>query len=159
MPNGPIPWTQERLLSRLEGTNDPESCWTWTGASYKGYGNILARGTSWKAHRLAYTLFIGPIPDGMDICHRCDNPPCCNPAHLFAGTTKENVRDSMEKGRFNIKRGERHGMAKLTEDTVRQIRALYDAGTMSNLAIAERLGVHRQRVTSIGTRKTWRHLP
>lgn len=80
----------------------PDECWPWAGGarSHNGYGEYghASRGKV-RAHRVAYELTHGPIPDGLSICHHCDNPPCCNPAHLFAGTTLDNARDRAQKGR------------------------------------------------------------
>jgi hypothetical protein len=77
-----------------------EQCWIWTGPlSDLGYGKVMYRGRHWRAHRLAYTLSVGPIPTGVMVCHRCDVPACVNPAHLWLGTGLENVRDRDRKGR------------------------------------------------------------
>lgn len=103
-PYGTLP---QRLWANLN-MSDPDGCWEWLGARLpKGYGFI--QGTRWRgedipyrplrAHRVAYELAVGLIPDGMYVLHRCDNPPCCNPAHLFVGTAKDNARDMVAKGR------------------------------------------------------------
>lgn len=79
----------------------PDECWPWTGAvTGKGYGKISLAYRHRNAHRVAFELWHGPIPDGLLVCHRCDNRPCCNPAHLFVGTAKDNAEDMMAKGRW-----------------------------------------------------------
>lgn len=84
-------------------------CWEWTaGKSSHGYGTVWLRGGSVGAHRVAYLLHYGAIPNNLFVCHVCDNPPCCNPTHLFVGTNGDNIRDKCEKGRHNCGRGERH---------------------------------------------------
>lgn len=84
-----------RLLERIVVSDS--GCWEWTRSkATNGYGRIT---NSLSAHRAAYELFVGPIPDGMQVCHRCDNPPCCNPAHLFLGTAADNAHDRDAKGR------------------------------------------------------------
>lgn len=87
----------------------PEECWEWQGSKRGGnrtpipYGEIRVSNTkTLRAHRVAYELSVGPIPDGMSICHSCDNPLCVNPNHLWAGTHKDNMRDMAQKGRYRI---------------------------------------------------------
>lgn len=78
-------------------------CWPWTGAKKeKGYGQVYFMGKNIRAHRMAYELGVGPIPDGLFVCHVCDNPSCCNPWHLIAATAKENTQDMIHKGRANF---------------------------------------------------------
>jgi hypothetical protein len=137
---------------------EPDACWLWTGARERaGYG-VIADDTSkrqLRASRLAYEREHGPVPPGMNVCHRCDNPPCVNPAHLFAGTHAENTADMIRKGRTPVigKRGSASPNAKLTDDDVRAIRHLYP--TMSQQAIADRYGVNQDTVSSIVRRETW----
>lgn len=85
-----------RMVNKSAG-----GCWEWTGSRHRpGYGSFFADGKCWRAHRWAYTHFIGPIPSGMFVCHKCDNPPCVNPAHLFLGTNGDNMRDASRKNRL-----------------------------------------------------------
>src|SRR5882672_10379584 len=79
----------------------PFGCWVWTAwKNSKGYGNFNIGERKWKAHRLSYTFFYGPIPDGLLVLHRCDNPSCVNPDHLFLGTARDNFQDAISKKRL-----------------------------------------------------------
>ena len=91
---------EERMLSKINKTN---YCWLWTDKPDKdGYGKLAIDGKSPRAHRLAYQLWIGPIPlDKPHVCHHCDNPPCVNPEHLYAGTAKDNAKDRATRGRHH----------------------------------------------------------
>jgi hypothetical protein len=135
-----------RLWRRVE-KKGPDECWLWTGITDAcGYG-MLRRGGStpgWhKAHRLAYTLSVGPIPEGLHVLHRCDCPACCNPQHLWVGTHADNMRDRDAKGRCGAKgghvadrRGLKNGHARLSDETIKAIQTLYDTGEWSQVALA-----------------------
>lgn len=132
---------------------EPDVCWPWTGVRMAGYGRVKtgARPVHVFAHRVAWQLTNGDIPEGMSVLHRCDNPPCCNPAHLYLGTHQDNVRDMMERGRH---RPGRQGRAKLAPDDVRSIRAALKAGA-SKRSLARQHGVARRTVSAIETGRTW----
>ena len=83
----------------LVSKGDPSGCWLWMGYKVGGYGSIRVGGRNRRVHRLVYELLVGPIPVGLLVCHHCDTPACCNPAHLFLGTQKANMQDASAKGR------------------------------------------------------------
>lgn len=131
-----------------------DKCWIWTGrtSDKDGYGVVHKNGKNIRAHRFSYETYVGPIPEGMFVCHRCDTPACINPDHLFLGTCAENIADSVKKGRFT--RGERHRNAKLTEQDVVHI---LKSGDSPN-ALAERYGVRPSTVFAVRARKTWKYV-
>jgi hypothetical protein len=91
----------ERFWGKIQVLS-PDECWDWLYSTNKdGYGNFWFQGSNVNSHRVAWILTFGPIPNGLDILHKCDNPPCCNPSHLFLGTHEDNMRDMGEKGRAN----------------------------------------------------------
>jgi hypothetical protein len=148
----------DRFWARVEKSDD---CWEWRGRkTYKGYGATSWKGKYITAHRLAYILSHGGIPEGKIICHSCDNRACCNPAHLWAGSYRDNTRDMDAKGRRNPGdlKGEKHGMARLTEANVRYIRGLYGSGKYTYKQIAEGYRVSIGTIECICSRKTWRHV-
>lgn len=114
----------ERFWPKVEKT---DGCWLWRGGKLKGGYGMLG---GLLAHRIAFSLSTGDIPPGMHVLHRCDNPPCVNPAHLFLGTHRDNMADKERKGRANhvaLKR-EQHGMSKLTSAEVASLREMRAGG-------------------------------
>jgi hypothetical protein len=132
-------------------------CVEWSGArSGDGYGAVYIDGKQRAAHRVAWEKAKGVIPDGMWILHRCDNPLCVNPDHLFLGTAKDNTQDCIRKGRRNTPRGSQHSRAKLTEDDVRTMVALSVEKRQSQ--IARDFGVSDALVSLILRGKAWKHV-
>jgi HNH endonuclease len=130
-------------------------CWEWPGAQDKdGYCRTKLSGRTAIAHRAVYTIAKGEIPKGLNLLHRCDNPPCCNPDHLFPGTQKQNCEDAKAKDRHS--RGERNGVSKLTDDDVRFIRA--NAAIMSQMDLARRFNIRQSSIWSIINRRQWKHV-
>lgn len=111
------------------------------------------------AHRASWVLHFGPIPDGLFVLHKCDNPPCSNPAHLFLGGHLENARDKMQKGRFVALRGEDHGMSKLTWDEVDDIRSFYVRGKRGRgyKSIAKKYGMALSVIAGIVNGHNWKN--
>ena len=143
----------KRFWSKVEKT---DTCWLWTGYKHnQGYGIVRLNGNIVRAHRVSYFLEHGIIPEGLHICHHCDNPSCVNPSHLFAGTHKDNMQDKVNKGRCNAVYGEKHHKASLTEEQVLEIRAIKN---INQTEIAKLYGIHFNVVSSIILRKSWRHI-
>lgn len=131
-----------------------KGCWLWQGPrDANGYGRWRSGGF-YLAHRYAYYLTHGSIPNGLHVCHRCDNPPCVNPAHLFAGTDADNQADKVAKGRHL--RGEDNGPAKLTWEQVNTIRATWDGTPNGRRALAVQYNVSHSTVEKILSGHTWR---
>lgn len=141
----------------------PDDCWIWQGTRMapnkigEQYGHIgiseKGRQISYRAHRLAYILVYGDLPDDMVVMHTCDNPLCVNPAHLKAGTQKENAEDMARKGR--VAHGASHYDSRLTEDDV---LAIFDDKTSTNIALARRYGIHDSNIVKIRRGERWRRL-
>lgn len=128
-------------------------CWELTNKPRpNGYVRLTIKRKSVYAHRHIWESFFGEIPEGMDVCHKCDNRKCVNPEHLFLGSRKDNMRDAKIKGR--LQRGEDRWNAALTERDVRAIRLSAKTAT----SLATRYGVCRATITKIINRETWRHV-
>lgn len=149
-----------RLRSRL--VEMPSGCIEYASPrNFHGYGKISEGGRAGRdlmAHRVAWELANGPIPEGMYVCHKCDNPPCCNVDHLFLGSPADNMWDKVNKGRANAARGEGHCKTPLTENDVRLIRDLYSTGGYSTRQLGERFGISGVNIWKIVKRKSWKHI-
>ena len=151
---GDVAW----FWARVDKSGGPDACWEWRAARQRtGYGAVWFGRRVVQVHRVAWTLTNGPIPEGKLICHRCDNPPCANPAHLFLGMDDDNVRDKEQKGRANHAHSDARPSAKLTSDDVREIRRML-AGGLLQQDIADRYGVDASQVSRIGSGHLWRHV-
>lgn len=147
------------LRERLEArTVRSQLCWEWTGTRDKrGYGRLTVGNKPILAHRISWEVYKGKIPDGAQVLHRCDNPCCVRPSHLFLGDHDANMADKMAKKRhrFGTSHGEDHGCSKLTEFQVLEIRGRKG----SSIKIAADYGVSGRTVREIRNRESWRHLP
>ena len=149
----PGPWFWEELEKKESG------CWEWRKTRIPVRGNVtnnygmvtVPGGKKVLAHRVAWKLAYGEIPEGKQVCHGCDNPPCCNPDHLYLATQSENIRDSSRKGRL-------HKTAKLTEEQVREIRRrLRESWNKYGLKaqLAREYGITKDHMSAIVSRKSW----
>ena len=143
---------KELFVKKIE-RDSRAGCWEWTGWRRGDYGGFWDGYRHVFAHRFAWELWVGPIPEGLCVCHHCDNPPCVNPAHLFVGTSTDNNRDMIAKGREA--RGERSGRAKLTDKAVAEIRDSLERPYI----LAKRYGVSLSTISTARTGRSWKHLP
>lgn len=131
-------------------------CWEWIGhSSVNGYGRIRLGSKKVLAHRFSWELHFGDIPCGMEVCHKCDNPSCVNPSHLFCGTHSDNMKDRSAKGRSNVRSGVDHCHSCLSELDVRRIVFMRDCAA-TTLMIAEKLGVDRVVVDGVLSGKRYK---
>lgn len=158
-----MPTVEERFLSKVE---KGEICWEWIGANDgRGYGQLYVGGKLIRAHRLSFMLYVGKIPKGLHILHKCDNPSCVNPDHLFIGTHRDNMQDMSRKGRHGtitmphkMVRGENNGLSKLTEQQVLEIRELYSTGDYLQREIGCIFNVSQRAISKIINFQTWAHI-
>ncbi|MBT8428379.1 MAG: HNH endonuclease [Gammaproteobacteria bacterium] len=150
----------DRFWDKVDQGPHATGCWVWTAATLPGsrnlpYGIIQDRGSAKRAHRVSYELAHGvDLTLGECVLHRCDNPRCVNPAHLFLGTKRDNAKDRDSKGRQA--KGETSGMAKLSSKKAHAVRVLYSAGGWSQAELAELFSVHQCTISSVVRNETWR---
>lgn len=143
----------ERFWKYVDQSCGTEACWPWKGYRWpSGYGRVIRKGRNIRTHRLAFMLARGPIPTGMHVLHHCDNPPCCNPAHLFLGTHDTNMADKKAKGR--TAKGEGHGQARLSRGQVLAMREGYEQGRTQE-QLAREFGISSGHASAIITRRRW----
>lgn len=182
------PTVEERFWAKVDTSAGPDGCWNWLGAGGAGLHGVIWRGGSnVGAHRLSWELRNGvKVPDGLFVCHSCDNPSCVNPDHLWVGTQAQNMRDCQMKGRRargdrhgsrlhpdrvargdrngarlhpeRMPRGERNGSAKLSVNDVLSILQMHSAGGVTQKEIAKLHGVSPSLVHCIVSRKNWTHV-
>ena len=147
-----------RFFSKVDIPKDRNECWEWKAGCFSdGYGESFLNGKNEKAHRVSWRIHYGEIPDGLCVCHKCDNIKCVNPKHLFLGTQLENIKDRVKKGRCRKQDGELSSRAKLTNQNVLAIRDLIK----SNIAqgeIAKCYNVQPSAISKIKTGETWSHI-
>jgi len=153
------PKEPKRFWSKV-AVGEPDECWEWlaqkTGQGYGRFGIPTGKNQPWKirpAHRVSWFLTFGPIPEGLYVCHHCDNRGCVNPYHLFLGTHKDNQVDAAKKGR--MAKGEDNGKSKLTEEEVLEIREMYSEGDWTQQEIADAFDVSNATIYKILKGKTW----
>ncbi len=151
---------EERFWAKVKKTN---GCWIWLGATNsQGYGSIARDPNKPRVatHRLSWEIHNGLIPKGMWVLHKCDNPPCVRPDHLFLGTQKDNMQDMSKKGRYSkrVMKGENHPLAKLTEKQVKKIRKSYVPGFIKQKDLGHKYGVSQGTIFQIVHRNLWKHI-
>jgi hypothetical protein len=146
-------WTKSRFW---HNTKRVGSCLEWCGAKDKnGYGKLTIEYKTVRAHRAAYLWSRGTIPIGFCILHKCDNPPCVRPSHLYIGTLSDNTNDAYKRGRLS-KRGEKHHLARLTESSVRKIKKQKGKGSVWD--VAESYGVSHWTIYDVWRGRSWSHV-
>ena len=148
-----IQWRPEHFWSSVEKS---DGCWLWTGCrDKKGYGRIMLDGHSERAYRHAWRLTHGAIPDGLFVLHKCDNPPCVRPDHLYVGTKGDNLRDRISRFPETCPKGATHGQAKLSQLEVNAIRRLSHRGHSANV-LAGKFHVVPETIRDIRSGRTWK---
>lgn len=161
---GQVVFSHKERLMRMAIVGSKIDCWNWKGAKKSGYGRLTIGsridGTrkSIGAHVLSFLTFNGPIQDGMEVCHHCDNRACINPNHLFAGTRQDNVNDREAKGRNNPPKGEKVWTAKLNSSKVLLARQIRKTG-ISYQKLADKFGINKKTIMQAVKGERWKHLP
>lgn len=144
-----------RFEANLDPQRKPDECWLWLGTRFtQGYGYFRMSGKTGKAHRASYLLFVGEVPEGSHVLHRCDNRACVNPAHLFLGSNLDNMRDRDAKERGRCPGHARHPQTKLSYAKAQRIRELRRAGASAS-ALASEFRVCRAHIYDVLNNKIW----
>lgn len=148
---------KRRLLENIKIEND---CWIWQRGIFSkdGYGQTQINKKKYRTHRLSYMVFKGIDPGKMYVCHTCDNRKCVNPEHLWLGTARQNTKDSLDKGRSVLLKGEDSYSSFLTENEVKEIKILLKKGIFQR-EIAILYGVSQSNISCISKGETWTHIP
>lgn len=146
----------DKLLSKIS-VSTTTGCWNWSAGKIKaGYGYVWDKTKNRRAHRVSYEVFNGEITEDLYVLHKCDNPSCINPEHLFLGTPKHNMEDKLQKGRGA--RGSQQGSSKLIEEDIPRIRLLCKQGELSLQEIGNIFNVGYTTIHAVKSRQNWRHI-
>lgn len=155
-------WTVTEIRRFWGKTERSGDCFVWTGSRSNpdghvrgSYGVLKFQGKRWKAHRLSYAFYVGDIPKNLWVLHKCDNPPCVRPSHLFLGDALANSRDCVAKGRLNDRSAEHSSAAKFCWADIITIRALYKYTDLTLSDIARKYNVSQPAIRFIVLNKTW----
>lgn len=161
---------EKRFWAKVKKLPGKNACWEWTGAYRGGYSTFRVQDRQTAGSRVVYLLVFGRFAENLQVCHRCDNPRCVRPDHLFTGTPGDNLHDAVSKGRMangvrngshthpeRVPRGQNHGMSKLTPMAVREIRKKVVKG-ISQRALGQEYGVSQRAVWAVIHQKTWAHV-
>jgi hypothetical protein len=145
---------EERFWSKVNKTS---TCWLWIASKRNNYGSFWYEGKTFKSNRFSYFLHFGYLPEDILVLHKCDNPLCVRPDHLFLGTTQDNIKDKIFKNRQA--KGSINGAAKLTEDQVKEIKKELSNDSIGlKTKLAKKYGVHKSLITQISKNKIWKHI-
>src|SRR3990167_2058280 len=145
-----MPQIKNTVKDFWDKVDKTDSCWLWkVGKNKDGYGRFRFEMKIKVSHRFAWEITFGKIPSGMLVCHKCDNPPCVNPSHLFLGTHKDNAIDKSQKGRGYNRSGENNGMCKLKFTAIKKVRSLYKSGKYRQKELADSFKVGQDYISRI----------